>query len=387
MNFNRIILGDTRNSPTQIESNVVMRPLLVLCLSLGSCAAHAATFHVGAKRDNTSLSSVLPRLRAGDVVEIDPGTYRETNRISAIGTLVAPIIIRGVGATQPVFDASDLNTSGAGTIPRGAFEITGAHVVLEHLEIKNARNGENAAGVRLLHSTFATIRDCHIHDCDMGVFGDDLQTAAIEHCEVDHNGSEKFAGYSHNFYMSGNAVLVRDCHIHDATWGQNFKSRAHFNELRRNWIVGSNEGEVGFVDSPGNTDRPNSGALLADNLIQSRPDRTGNGAKFVVFGTESNGKHDGTLWLWRNTFVAGTNRIQFITLSDELASAQIHRNAFIGSDQLLNLARKPASITARHNLLPQTAKVPEGWTNDWPRNPSYVDGEGVSHSLEEPEQK
>lgn len=360
---------------------------LALCagLVLGSTFARATTFHVGAKRDNASLSSVLPRLRAGDVVEIDPGTYHEINRISAVGTSAAPITIRGVGATRPIFDARDLNTSGEGTIPRGAFEIAGAHIVLEHLEIKNARNDENAAGVRLLHSSCATIRDCHIHDCDMGVFGDDLQTATIERSEVDHNGSEKFAGFSHNFYMQGNAVLVRDCSIHDATWGQNFKSRAHFNELRRNWIVGSNEGEVGLVDAPGNTDKPNSNALLADNFIQSRPDRTGNGAKFVLFGTESGAKHDGTLFLWRNTFVAGTNRVQFITLSDENASAQIRNNVFIGSDQILNLARKPMSLIAQHNLLPPSVTSPEGWTNDWPQNPSYLDGEGVSHSLLEAE--
>ena len=360
-----------------------MRSLLLVALLLGSGAAKAATFHVGAKRDNISLSSVLPRLHAGDVVEIDAGTYHETNRISALGTLAAPIVIRGVGATRPVFDASDLNTSGEHAMPRGALEITGAHIVLEHLEIKNARNGENAAGVRLLHSKSAIIRDCHIHDCDMGVFGDDLETATIERCEVDHNSSEKSAGYSHNFYMSGNAVLVRDCSIHDATWGQNYKSRAHFNELRRNWIYGSNEGEVGIVDSEGNTDKPNSNSLLADNFIQSRPDRTGNGAKFVLFGTESGVKHDGTLFLWRNTFIAGTNRIQFITLDGADASAQIWNNVFLGSDGILNLAREPVNLIASHNLLPPTATVPDGWTNDWPQNPSYVDGEGVSHSLAE----
>ncbi len=353
---------------------------LVFAFSLG---ARAATYRVGAERADKTLAAVLPRLKAGDVVELDPGVYHEVNRITSVGTDAAPITIRGVGAARATFDASGLDTSGRGPKPRGALEITGAHIVLEHLDIENARNGNNAAGVRLLDSTGATIRDCHIHDCDMGVFGGDKRTATVERCEVDHNGTDKFAGYSHNFYMSGNAVLVRDCWIHDATYGQNYKSRAHFNELRDNWITGSNEGEVGLVDAPGATDTPNSNAVLVGNFIQSRPDRTGNGAKFILFGSESGGKHTGTLFLWRNTLIAGNGRIRFISLDDPGTSAQIGGNVFVGSDQILTTPRPPVAVQGAHNLLPATATVPDGWTNEWPRDPAYVDGEGMSHVLGE----
>lgn len=352
--------------------------LLLLCAASG---VRAATYPVGPNRAIKTLGAVLPRLRPGDVVEIDPGVYRETTRITQSGTSAAPIILRGVGGERAVFDGQGLDTSGRGSVPRGIFQIEGAYIVIEHLEFKNARNGENAAGIRLLDSTNAVIRDCRVSACDMGIFGGDRETATIEDCEVFGNGTASFNGFSHNFYMHGNRVVVRRCHIHDCAYGQNYKSRAHYNELWFNWITDSNEGEIGCVDAGGATDRPNSNTLLVGNTVISRRDRTGNAAKFVLFGTESGTGHDGTLFLFHNTFIAGEPRIQFVTLSDPKARAVIHNNLFVGSDQILNLAQPSASVIAHRNLLPTGAPPPKGWTNR-PAGPlRYTDGEGKEHTL------
>ncbi len=357
---------------------LVPRAALVALTTLAALAtARADTYVVGPTRAFKTLNAVLPNLKPGDVVTMEPGTYHETVRLVVSGTRQAPITIRGAaGAARPVFDAQGLDTSGRGPVPRGALQIEGAYVVIEHLELTNARNGENAAGIRLLDSTNAVIRDCKVSRCDMGIFGGDRETVTIEDSEIAFNGTDKFNGFSHNFYMHGNRVIVRRCHVHDALFGQNYKSRAHYNELWFNWIVDSNEGEVGCVDAANETDRPHSNALLVGNVLVSKPDRTGNTAKFVLFGSESGGKHDGTLFLFQNTFVAGDGRITFLTLDDPQARAVLEGNVFLGSRNLLSLPRPPISVLANRNLLPKGVPAPPNWTNAPGASLRYTDGDG-----------
>ena len=181
--------------------------------------------------------------------------------------------------------------------------------------------------------------------------------------------------------MHGNRVVVRGCYIHDSSYGQNYKSRAHYNELWFNWITDSNEGEVGCVDSKGTTDRPNSNTLLVGNVVISRRDRSGNTAKFVLFGTESGAGHNGTLFLFRNTFIAGDSKIAFVTLSDPQARAVISDNVFVGSEQMLSLPQPPASVSAHHNLLPKGVPLPKGWADRPAGMLQYLDGEGRPHTL------
>jgi len=325
--------------------------------------AGAETYRVGPGRALKRLAPVVPKLKAGDVVEIDPGVYREVFQFRADGTKKAAIVIRGAGRERPVFDAKGLNVSGRGKIPRGIFEIRGACYVIEHIAFRNARNGNNGAGIRLRNSSNAVIRDCTVTRCDMGIMGGDRETATVEACEIAFNGTPKFDGYSHNFYMHGNRFVLRGCHVHDSLNGQNVKTRAHYNELWYNWIADSNEGEVGPVDGRGETNRPNSNVLMVGNVVVSKPDRTGNAAKFVLFGSELGGSHDGTLYLYNNTFVAGSPRIIFVQLHDAKARAVIRNNIFFGSDQVLHNARKPISVAGSHNWMPATAAAPAGFTN------------------------
>jgi hypothetical protein len=370
--------------------------------------ANAATYHVGPAQEIKGLSDIANKLQPGDTVEIDPGVYREVLKLKANGTKDAPITISGAGGTRPIFDADGLNVSGRGAIPRGIFQIEGAYNIIEHLEFINARNGNNAAGIRLLNSTNAIIRDCKISHCDMGIFGNDGETVTIEACDIGFNSTIQHNGYSHNFYMSGNGVVVRNCYIHDCLYGQNFKSRAHYNELWYNWIADSNQGEVGPVDGQSATDLPHSNVLMVGNIIISKPDRTGNRSKFILYGSELGGKHDGTLYLFHNTLIAGNARIKFVQLYDPNARLVAHNNIFFGSDQILVEAKKAISINGSHNWVPASAEVPDTFTNtvkgDFPgflsvnerdfrlqtnsscvdeglENLEYIDGDGRSHQL------
>ncbi len=328
---------------------------LIVALLAATRLLPAATYQVGSARPHKSLKALAANLQPGDVVEIDPGTYREVLRLTCSGTPAAPITIRGVGSERPLFDGEGLDVSGRGSIPRAIFELAGAYIIVEHLEFKNARNGDNGAGIRLFNSTNAVIRDCKVTYCDMGIFGGDRETALIEACEVAFNGSPKFSGYSHNFYMHGNRVVVRACYIHDSIHGQNYKSRAHYNELWYNWIADSNEGEVGPVDGKGETDRPNSNVLMVGNVVVSKANRTGNRGKFILMGSELGGSHDGTLYMFHNTLVAGSPRIQFVQLDDPKARAVLHGNIFYGSDRIAASSRGAAPPTGSRNWVPKSA--------------------------------
>jgi len=385
-----------------------MLAVAVTSMLVKAQSANADTYRVGSARTTKNLSDVADKLQPGDTVEIDPGVYREVFSFKANGTKDAPITIRGSGETRPVFDADGLNVSGRGSIPRGIFEIEGAYYVIERLEFKNARNGNNAAGIRLLGSTNAVIRDCKVSYCDMGIFGGDRETVTIEACDIGFNSTIEHNGYAHNFYMSGNRVVVRNCHIHDCLYGQNFKSRAHYNELWYNWIVDSNQGEVGPVDGKGATDRPHSNVLMVGNVIVSKPDRTGNNSKFILYGSESGGTHDGTLYLFHNTLIAGSPKIRFVQLYDPNARLVAHNNIFFGSDQIVVEARKAISVSGSHNWIPASAEAPSTFTDtikgDNPgflsiderdfrlqmtspcvdkgaESLEYVDGDGQSHQL------
>ncbi|MBN2329718.1 MAG: right-handed parallel beta-helix repeat-containing protein [Candidatus Omnitrophica bacterium] len=390
-----------------------MRFLLLCSILLYSyCIAApimAKTYAVGPARAHPSLKPLLPQLKPGDVVEIDPGVYRQVMKIDTDGAPGQPIIIRGVGDERPVFDAENLTVSGAGAIPRAIFQIEGAYIVIENLEFKNARNGNNGAGIRLNSSTNAVIRNCSIHHCDMGIQGGDAETALIEKCDIAFNGSIEHNGYSHNFYMMGNRVVVRHCYIHDSLYGQNYKSRAHYNELWFNWIENSNEGEVGPVDGAGQTDRPDSHTLMVGNVIISKPNRTGNSAKYVLMGSESGGSHNGTLFMFYNILLAGSPKVKFIQLDDPKTNAQIHYNVFWGSDQILVNHKNSKIVAGGHNWLPGGAQIPAGFMdsysggdpgfvnqeeNDFRLTPDsplfdppatvieYIDGDGVGQSAE-----
>lgn len=340
---------------------------------LVSSGSWAETYHVGPSRDTQNLQAIASRLQPGDVVEIDPGVYREVMTWRAKGTPEKPIVIRGVGNPRPVFDADQLNVSGRGSIPRAIFQIEGAYLLIEHLEFRNARNGNNGAGIRLNDSTYATIRDCKISFCDMGIQGGDRETVVIEDCEVCSNGCAEFNGYSHNFYMAGNRVVVRRSYIHDSLYGQNYKSRAHYNELWYNWIMNSNEGEVGPVDGKGQTDRPHSNVLLVGNVIISKPDRTGNRSKYILMGSESGDSHDGTLYMFYNVLIAGSPRVQCIILDDPKSNAEVYGNIFWGSSHILDNVKNSKVVLGRYNWMPKEANVPSGFTQSFTSSqPGFV---------------
>ena len=329
----------------------VLAAVAVVGLALGA-TAHATTYHVS---PGGSLKAIIGSLQPGDIVEIEPGTYHEVMETYIDGTPTNPIIIRGVGATRPIFDGNGLDVSGSGSVPRAVIQFEGAsNVILENLELKNARNSNgNGAGIRMTGASNVTIRNCKIDYCDMGMMSDSSNYQYIYGCDVGFNGSTLYNGYSHNFYMGGDNVILRGNYIHDSLNGQNYKSRAHYNELWYNWIADSNEGEIGPVEAA-ETAAANSNTLVIGNTIVSKPNRTGNSMKYVIFGHDGGGAHNGTMYFYNNTCIANSTNNAFLWVDDALNQTRIvaKNNIFYGTTNVVASISNGLSISGSNNWMP-----------------------------------
>ncbi|HSN26184.1 MAG TPA: hypothetical protein VLT45_07860, partial [Kofleriaceae bacterium] len=166
----------------------------------------AMTYSVGASRMYASPCMLAKnvQLQPGDVVEVDPGTYTDACQLTASGTAAQPITVRGVGGTKPVFDATGVDLSGSGSVPRAIFQLTTAsYGVFDNLELKNGANGStNGAAFRVTGGGHdLTVRSCSIHDNQDGAMSDGPSTITLEANEIFHNGAND--GQSHNLYLQG----------------------------------------------------------------------------------------------------------------------------------------------------------------------------------------
>ncbi len=338
----------------QVPRNCIALVLLAGCLaSLGR--TRAATFQVGPTRASHTVAS-LPALNPGDVVEIDPATYNEVKRWTRSGTAVSNIIVRGVGASRPVFDAAGLGVSGALPNPRAVFQIEANYITVENIEFKNARNGDNGAGIRVTAGDNVAIRNCKITACDMGIMCDNNSNLLIEASEIAFNGTPLYDGYSHNLYLGGNNSTLRFCYIHDSQNGQNFKSRAHYTELLYNYIADSQDGEIGLVDAS-ETTAVNSHAVMIGNIVISKPRLSGyNSGRFIQFGQDSGLQHRGTLFAFNNTFIAGDGRVQFLSANSTGSTVVAVNNIFYGSGNIVGTLG--GGISGSNNWAQATANVP-----------------------------
>ena len=161
--------------------------------------------------------------------------------------------------------------------------------------------------MRINQANHVTVRNCSIHDNDMGIMsnGDgSLATAVdqrIEECRIYRNGDPAEPGHNHNLYLGGTSVTLRFCEIHHSLTGHNVKSRAHYTRVEYCYVHHSANREFDLVDAA-ETARPQSDAVLLGNIIVKDPQCKGNRA-VIHFGQDGGKEHNGTLYLAFNTIV------------------------------------------------------------------------------------
>jgi len=206
----------------------------------------------------------------------------------------------------------------------------------------------------------------------MGFMCDNNSNLVIETSEIASNGTASYDGYSHNLYLGGNNATLRYCYIHDALHGQNFKTRGHYTELLYCYIADSQDGEIGLVDGA-ETAATNSHAVMIGNIVLSKPRLSGyNSGRFVQFGQDSGGQHNGTLFAFNNTFIAGDGRIQFLSANASGASIVANNNIFYGSDRTVGTLG--GEISGSNNWLQSSANVAPTFASTLQGNdPGFID--------------
>ena len=232
--FRKIFLIMDRQDDCKLE-NWKTGPARDDCFPSGKCGSgrNPAMFQVGPARKFKTLQEVEDLLYPGDTVLVDGDcTYYGGLVFPHHGTEDASITVKGVevNGRRPLIDG------GRGDL--FAVELSGHNFVFEGFEVIG---GTKAAICH--HANNIVIRDCVIHDSPMGILSDQdigMGNILVEYCEVYHCGKDM---YSHQLYMAtdeirfpGSVSRIRFCYIHDASGGNNIKSRAERNEIYYNWL-------------------------------------------------------------------------------------------------------------------------------------------------------
>jgi len=345
-----------------------------------------ATLNVGPGEIFARIEDAVAAAKPGDTILVHPpGEGRAYERVAV---MVRTPRLRIIAADPPAVSTNSVRKnlsgdtpparislrgdgfmySGQGATPRAIvqFEPEADGCVLDGFELSGARNdSHNGAGVRINQANHITIRSCLIRDNDMGIMsgGDGTPNAAqdqrIENCLIFRNGSNVEQGQSHNLYLGGASAVISACEIHSSTAGHNIKSRAHYTRIEYSWVHDSANREIDLVDAAGDTDIPDSDAVILGCIIAKSADTKGNRG-VIQFGQDGGNNHTGTLHIISSTII-NPFASAAVALTAPGARVAIHNSLFSDggsgqkSQRLVGIAAKAsgellnARITASNN--------------------------------------
>jgi MYXO-CTERM domain-containing protein len=295
-----------------------------VAIVLASSTALAVTYNVGPTRSTRSPCALLTggtvTLRPGDVIQVDPGTYREACRIEVSGTEAMPITIRGVGG-RPVMDGMGLELDGDAGRPRALFQFSspdgriGAnHWVVENMEFTRARNSiDNASAIRVTERSInVTLRNLIVHDSQNGITSDTGASLNIENSEIYANGTGTSATRAgHNIFLAGLTSRIVGNIVRDSNGGQNVRVHMNHSFIAYNHILRGGSYDIDIEHNYKN-ESPVSRIILLSNVIQRSPTAT-NPSESIVFGIDSSapGTPDTRVYMYSNTVLlaSSTNRL------------------------------------------------------------------------------
>jgi hypothetical protein len=336
-------------------------------------AVHAPTgfgtgnvWHVGPTREAKRLTDIAGRLAAGDVVEIDAGTYKCEQSIVITASNITLI---GIGG-RAVFDATGCTITG----DKGILNPRGTNLIVDNLEFVGAKGKSgNDAGIRYDGAGYLYITHSYFHDNQNGILytptpkNVNLNFASttdivIDHSEFSHNGSG--SGSTHNIYISSadaqaNSFVMRYSYSHDAVVGHEVKSRAKSNYILNNRLEDGANGNASYQ-----IDIPQGGlTYITGNYIQKGPKGV-NGAN-IEYGMEPNPHPVQELHIENNTIVnmrEGGSRTLLVLKNNGNLTADIKNNVLYGFD-MTKLIQGPATLIDLDNntiatFPPTTSMVP-----------------------------
>jgi hypothetical protein len=277
----------------------------------------AETFTLTPETDEGWL--VLEAAEAGDIVEIEPGTYQYRVFLENQGTEDNPIIIRALDPEgRPVWDligdedhmVDDWPGSyTAGDLHRGAWQVgpEGAYYEISGIVFRNCR-ASSSAGMRMVNSGPVLIRDCLFEQNTSGLTGTS-EDLVVEFCEFRENGKTITTGaMTHNIYIYGGKFTMRHSFSHDSHEGQLFHIRATDSLLEYNWFSrpSSYVGDIMTCNNLCGGDTFDQNMVLKGNvIIQGEPENQSQ--LIALYHDEGSGVENMYIDLVYNTII-GTPR-------------------------------------------------------------------------------
>jgi hypothetical protein len=258
-------------------------PLLLLAW-LGSSAS-AATLRVGPERNYKRISDVAVVARDGDIILLDGGDYSGD---VAKWTQNDLVIWAPDGRAR-------LRADGASSEGKGIWVVEGRNFTAENIEFSGARVPDrNGAGIRLHAKGTVTLRNCYFHHNENGILGDADQVV-IDGCVFDRNGAGD--GQTHNIYVWGPQVTIRNTYTHRTAVGHNIKTRGIINYILYNKIADEEDGTGSYA-----IDVPDCGrTYIIGNVIEQGP--MSENYDVVSYGAESDKNDLREIYIINNTFV------------------------------------------------------------------------------------
>jgi MYXO-CTERM domain-containing protein len=322
---------------------------LVLALLLISATAHAAVINAGPTRSYKTPCQAVAAAKAGDTIEVDPGTYTDDFCLLDKNNLT----VKGVGGSRPHMKGTVLipNKKGIFVVPLNVGPITVENIEFSGAKI-SAADGDNGAGIRMQGSKL-TVRNCYFHDNQNGILTGGTANAEvlIELSEFAHNGNAG-SGQEHNVYVSGDtqSLTFRYNYTHHAKSGHTLKSRAKINYILFNRIMDEATGFSSYL-----VDLPQGGrSYIIGNLIQQGP-MAENHSAIVSYKGEGATNPELKLYVVNNTMVNDKNTPQtkFIRIH-QATEVKVINNMFIGPGTPVNFPNGSSgtAYTNQNNLTP-----------------------------------
>lgn len=367
-----------------------MRDRFLLALLAMSIPMTATVYEVGPGKRFAAIREVpWPALNPGDRVDIywRATAYKEKWCINRSGTEAAPIVVRGIAnslGALPVIDGE-----GAVTVTnqfcwnedRGAIKVGGGNgeeiprnIVIEQLEIKNAKGGvtfttsgggtayyiDNSSGIFVERGYGITIRRCLIHDNGNGIFvasGNSYQARdiMIERNHIYDNGYYN-GDQQHNTYTSAINIIYQfnRMTMPAGRSGNNLKDRSANAIYRYNWIESGNR-QLDLVDAPtaistapGYHDSYAYGNVLIDYSGYDN-------SQLVNFGGDSPDRtlwRQGTLYFFNNTVVSYRyDEAQLVRVGHANGRADVRNNIVYAPNGPLYILSDAGTVDLQNNWL------------------------------------